>query len=37
MLGFGIELNPFKGDIFNRTSVMYPLFIAVVVLYIGEC
>ena len=34
--GFGIELNPFKGDIFNRTSVMYPLFIAVVVLYIGE-
>ena len=33
---FGIELNPLKGSIFNRTSVMYPLFIAVVVLYIGE-
>ena len=34
--GFGIELNPLKGGIFNRTSVMFPLFIAVVVLYIGE-
>ncbi len=34
--GFGIELNPLKGSIFNRTSVMYPLFIAVVVLYIAE-
>ena len=26
--GFGISLNPFEGSIFNRTSVMYPLFIA---------
>lgn len=34
--GFGIELNPLKGSIFNRTSVMYPLFIAVVVLYIRQ-
>ena len=32
--GFGISLNPFEGGIFNRTSVMYPLFIAVVILYI---
>ena len=34
--GFGISLNPFKGSIFNRTSVMYPLFIAVVTLYLEE-
>lgn len=32
--GFGISLNPFESGIFNRTSVMYPLFIAVVILYI---
>ena len=34
--GLGISLNPFEGGIFNRTSVMYPLFIAVVVLYIED-
>ncbi len=34
--GFGISLNPLEGRIFNRTSVMYPLFIAVVVLYIED-
>ena len=34
--GFGISLNPFEGGIFNRTSVMYPLFIAVVVLYMED-
>lgn len=34
--GFGISLNPFEGSIFNRTSVMYPLFIAVVVLYLED-
>ena len=33
---FGISLNPFTGSIFNRTSVMYPLFIAVVVLYLED-
>lgn len=35
--GFGISLNPLEGGIFNRTSVIYPLFIAVVVLYIKDC
>ncbi len=34
--GFGISLNPVEGGIFNRTSVMYPLFISVVVLYIQD-
>lgn len=34
--GFGISLNPLAGGIFNRTSVMYPLFIAVVVLYLED-
>lgn len=34
--GFWISLNPFEGSIFNRTSVMYPLFIAVVILYIED-
>lgn len=34
--GFGISLNPLVGGVFNRTSVMYPLFIAVVVLYIED-
>ncbi|WP_026653872.1 TraX family protein [Butyrivibrio proteoclasticus] len=34
--GFGIPLNPLTGGIFNRTSVMYPLFIAVVILYMHE-
>ncbi|MBQ3966705.1 MAG: conjugal transfer protein TraX [Treponema sp.] len=34
--GFGISLNPFGGSIFNRTSVMYPLFISVVILYIED-
>ena len=34
--GFGISLNPFEGGIFNRTSVIYPLFIAVVVFYIDD-
>lgn len=34
--GFGISLNPLEGGIFNRTSVMYPLFIAVVILYIED-
>ena len=34
--GFGISLNPLEGGIFNRTSVMYPLFIAVLVLYIED-
>ncbi|MCR5776800.1 MAG: conjugal transfer protein TraX [Lachnospiraceae bacterium] len=33
---FGISLNPFVGGIFNRTSVMYPLFVAVAVLYIDD-
>ncbi len=33
---FGIPLNPFTGSIFNRTSVIYPLFIAVVVLYMDN-
>lgn len=34
--GFGISLNPLAGGIFNRTSVMYPLFIAVLILYISD-
>lgn len=34
--GFGISLNPFEGSIFNRTSVMYPLFIAVLVQYLED-
>ena len=34
--GFGISLNPLEGSIFNRTSVMYPLFISVVVQYIED-
>ena len=34
--GFGISLNPLEGGIFNRTSVMYPLFIAVLILYISD-
>lgn len=34
--GFGISLNLLKGGIFNRTSVMYPLFIAVVVLFLND-
>lgn len=34
--GFGISLNPFEGGIFNRTSVMYSLFIAVLILYISD-
>ncbi len=34
--GFGIPLSPLEGSIFNRTSVMYPLFIAVVILYIED-
>ena len=33
---FGISLNPFEGSIFNRTSVMYPLFIAVLVQYLKD-
>ena len=33
---FGISLNPFEGGIFNRTSVMYPLFIAVLVQYLED-
>lgn len=32
--GFGIDPLPFKGGIFNQTSVMYPLFIAVVILWL---
>ena len=35
-IGFGISLNPLEGGIFNRTSVIYPLFIAVVVLYLED-
>ncbi len=34
--GFGISLNPLEGGIFNKTSIMYPLFVAVVVLYTQE-
>lgn len=34
--GFGISLRPFEGSIFNRTSVMYPLFIAVLVQYLED-
>lgn len=34
--GFGINLNPLEGGTFNRTSVMYPLFIAVLILYISD-
>lgn len=32
--GFGIDFVPLRKSIFNQTSVMYPLFIAVVVLWI---
>lgn len=34
--GFGINLNPLGDGIFNKTSIMYPLFIAVVILYIQD-
>ena len=34
--GFGISLNPLEGGVFNRTSIMYPLFISVAVLYIQD-
>ena len=33
---FGISIIPFKTGIFNQTSVMYPLFIAVVVMWIDD-
>ena len=33
---FGIDFIPFKTGIFNQTSVMYPLFVAVLVLYLQD-
>ena len=33
---FGISIIPFKTGIFNQTSVMYPLFIAVVVMWLDD-
>lgn len=33
---FGISMIPFSSGIFNQTSVMYPLFIAVVVMYMQD-
>lgn len=33
---FGINFIPFKTGIFNQTSVMYPLFIAVVVMWLED-
>ncbi len=33
---FGIDPVPLRSGIFNQTSVMYPLFVAVLVLWIGE-
>lgn len=33
---FGIDFIPFKTDVFNQTSVMYPLFVAVVVLWVQD-
>ena len=33
---FGISIIPFKTGIFNQTSVMYPLFIAVVVMWFDD-
>jgi len=34
--GFGISFIPFQTGIFNQTSVMYPLFIAVVVMWLED-
>ena len=33
---FGIDFVPFKTGIFNQTSVMYPLFVAVLVLWLQD-
>lgn len=33
---FGISMIPFKDSIFNQTSVIYPLFVAIVVLWIQD-
>lgn len=33
---FGMKFVPFETDIFNQTSVMYPLFIAVLVLWLQD-
>lgn len=33
---FGISMIPFKDSIFNQTSVIYPLFIAIVVLWMQD-
>ncbi len=33
---FGISMIPFKDSIFNQTSVIYPLFIAIVVLWLQD-
>lgn len=33
---FGINIIPFKTGIFNQTSVMYPLFIAVVIMWLSD-
>lgn len=33
---FGINFIPFTSGIFNQTSVMYPLFIAVLVMWLGD-
>lgn len=33
---FGINIIPFRTGIFNQTSVMYPLFIAIVVMWIQD-
>lgn len=34
--GFGINPIPFSSGVFNQTSVMYPLFIAVVILWLNN-
>lgn len=33
---FGLDVIPFRSGIFNQTSVMYPLFVAVLVLWIQD-
>lgn len=33
---FGIDMVPFRSGIFNQTSVMYPLFVSVVVLWLHD-
>lgn len=33
---FGIDMLPFRSGIFNQTSVMYPLFVAVLILWLQD-